>query len=93
MSREEAVNTPSVWGRRRKKKLNGDNENFVGNKAEATRRGKGMGPSCLIKKAFSCHLACRTGFIICLFFFIQAALAVIITIMASLLPYALFAFP
>lgn len=73
--------------------LNGDNENFTGNKAEATRRGKGMGPSCLIKKAFSCHLACRTGFFIYLLFFIQVVLAVIITIMSFLLPYVLFAFP
>lgn len=46
--------------------LNGDNENFLGSKAEATRRGK----YCLNKKVFSCHLACRTGFIIYLIFFL-----------------------
>lgn len=55
--------------------LNGDNENVVGNKAEATRRGKGTGPSCLNKKAFSCHLACRTGFIIYLIFFYSGGIS------------------
>lgn len=67
-------------------------KNVVGNKVEANRRGKGMGPSCLITKAFSCHLACRTGFIIYLIFLFQAALAAIIKIITSLLPYALFTY-
>lgn len=67
-------------------------KNVVGNKVETNRRGKGMGPSCLITKAFSCHLACRTGFIIYPIFLFQAALAAIIKIITSLLPYALFTF-
>lgn len=50
-------------------------KNVVGNKVEASRRGKGMGPSCLITKAFSCHLACRTGFIIYLIFFISGSIS------------------
>lgn len=50
-------------------------KNVVGSKVEASRRGKGMGPSCLITKAFSCHLACRTGFIIYLFFFISDSIS------------------
>lgn len=74
--------------------MNWDNETVVGNKAEASRRGKGMGPSCFITKAFSCHLACRTGSIFYLFsfFLFQAALTAIIKIMASLLPYVLITF-
>lgn len=62
--------TKHMGKKKEEETLIGDNENFVGNKAEATRRGKGTGPSCLNKKAFSCHLACRTGFIISFIFFL-----------------------